>query len=72
MKKALQFEKLMKEEKARVLEEERSNAKERQKMQIQKRTKLVVVAPCKSDYSSNQSLSCATNKRSDKESFKAV
>ena len=31
MKKALQFEKLMKEEKARVLEEERSNAKERQR-----------------------------------------
>ena len=31
MKKALQFEKLTKEEKARVLEEERSKAKERQR-----------------------------------------
>ena len=61
MKKALQFEKL-KDEKARVLEEERSKAKEREIMQSQKRTKLVVAATCKSGYSSNQSLSHATNK----------
>ena len=62
MKKALQFEKLKKDEKARVLEEERSKAKEREIMQSQKRTKLVAVATCKSGYSSNQSLSHATNK----------
>ena len=61
MKKALQFEKLKKDEKARVLEEERSKAKEREIIQSQKRTKLVVVATCKSGFSSNQSLSHATN-----------
>ena len=50
MKKALQFEKLKKEERARVLEEERSKVKERQrKCRDTKRTNLVVVAPCKSD-----------------------
>ena len=37
MKKALQFEKLKKDEKARVLEEERSKAKEREIMQSQKK-----------------------------------
>ena len=62
-KKALQFEKPKREEKARALEEERTKAKERQrKCRDKKRTKLVVVAPCESGYSSNQSLGRATSK----------
>ena len=45
----LHFEKLKKEEKARVLEEERSKTKVRQrKCRDKRRTKLVIVAPCKS------------------------
>ena len=63
MKKTLQFEKIKKEEKARVLEEKSSEAKERQrKCRDKKWTKPVFAAPCKSGYSSNQSLSHAFNK----------
>ena len=61
LKKALDFENLKKEDKSRVLDEERAKARDRQrKSRENKRSKLLVKAPQKSGYSSNQGLSRAS------------
>ena len=62
LKKAIAFVNVKKEDKSLVLEDEREKARKRQqKSRDNRRSKLVVMPPTKSGYSSNQGLSCTTN-----------
>ena len=60
--KAIAVVNVKKEDKSLVLEDEREKARKRQqKSRDNRRSKLVVMPPTKSGYSSNQGLSCTTN-----------